>query len=129
VVLVDDSIVRGTTSRRLVGLLRDAGATEVHMRISSPPFLNPCYYGTDIDSRGDLIACKATVEEIARQIGADSLGYLNLDHVSLLARGECGGGYCTGCFSGKYPTELPRVARKSRFERKISESRETADTE
>jgi amidophosphoribosyltransferase len=129
VVLVDDSIVRGTTSRRLVGLLRDAGATEVHMRISSPPFLNPCYYGTDIDSRGDLIACKATVEEIARQIGVDSLGYLNLDHVSLVARGDCGGGYCTGCFSGKYPTELPRVARKSRFERKISESRETADTE
>jgi amidophosphoribosyltransferase len=119
VVLVDDSIVRGTTSRRLVGLIRDAGAKEVHMRVSSPPFLNSCYYGTDIDSRGDLIACRASVPEIAREIGADSLGYLSVNDVALLAHGESGGGYCTGCFSGKYPTELPTVAKKNRFEQKI----------
>jgi amidophosphoribosyltransferase len=122
VVLVDDSIVRGTTSRRLVGLLRDAGAREVHMRISSPPFLNPCYYGTDVDSRGDLIACRASVSEIAREIGADSLGYLSVNDIAMLAHGECGGGYCTACFSGKYPTEIPTVAKKNRFEQKIGDA-------
>ena len=76
VVLVDDSIVRGTTSRRIVSLLREAGAREVHLRVSAPPFLNPCYDGTDIDSRENLIACHHSVEEIAQIIGVDSLGYL-----------------------------------------------------
>jgi amidophosphoribosyltransferase len=106
VVLVDDSIVRGTTCRRIIKLLRDAGASEVHMRVSAPPFLNPCYYGTDIDSRDNLIACSHSTEEIAEIIGVDSLGYLGLDRLSMLAPGNCGG-YCTACFSGSYPTEVP----------------------
>lgn len=124
VVLIDDSIVRGTTSKRIVGLLRDAGATQVHFRVSAPPFLNPCYYGTDIDSRDHLIACHHTVDEIADIIGVDSLGYLDLPDVQLLAgNGSCGG-YCDACFSGKYPTEEPKRTAKSRFEYKKSERRE-----
>lgn len=117
VVLVDDSIVRGNTIGRVVRLLRDAGATEVHIRISSPPFLHPCYYGTDIDSSEHLIACHHTVEEIARMIGADSLGYLPLDALSGLARCD---GYCRACFAGDYPTEVPTDTRKDRFEQKLS---------
>jgi amidophosphoribosyltransferase len=123
VILIDDSIVRGTTSGRIVKLLRDAGATEVHMRVSAPPFLNPCYYGTDIDSQEALIACHHTVEEIAKIIGADSLGYLRVEHAELLASGGHGKGYCTACFSGNYPTEIPTRTEKNRFERKISETR------
>ncbi|MEE1002118.1 MAG: amidophosphoribosyltransferase [Acutalibacteraceae bacterium] len=121
VVLIDDSIVRGTTSARIVKLLRDAGAKEVHMRVSAPPFLNPCYYGTDIDSRKNLIACNHTIEEIEEIIGVDSLGYLNVDHLSLLigTKNKCG--YCDACFSNCYPTEVPKETKKSRFERKISE--------
>ena len=123
VVLIDDSIVRGTTSARIVRLLRDAGAKEVHMRVSAPPFLNPCYYGTDIDSREWLIACKHTIPEIEKIIGVDSLGYLSLTNVHLIARGEKGlGGYCSACFDGEYPTEIPAATNKNRFERKISES-------
>lgn len=119
VVLIDDSIVRGTTSARIVKLLREAGAKEVHMRISAPPFLNPCYYGTDIDSRDMLIAAKYPVEEICRRIGADSLGYLRIEDVVKLAEG--GGGFCTACFSGQYPTQVPENTKKYRFERKLSE--------
>jgi amidophosphoribosyltransferase len=105
VVLVDDSIVRGTTMKQLIGMLREAGATEVHVRVSAPPFLNPCFYGTDIDSRRELIAYHATVPEIAQIIGADSLGYLELNHVRYIARGNSPtAGYCTACFSGNYPT-------------------------
>ena len=122
VVLVDDSIVRGTTSARIVRLLRDAGAKEVHMRISAPPFLNPCYYGTDIDSRDNLIACKHTVKETAEIIGVDSLGYLSVESVRKIAKGTDAGGYCTACFSGDYPTETPKETNKNRFERKISDS-------
>ena len=85
VILIDDSIVRGTTSGQIVKLLREAGATEIHMRISAPPFLNPCYYGTDIDSRDHLIACQHSIEEIARIIGVDSLGYLPLEALPELA--------------------------------------------
>ena len=121
VILVDDSIVRGTTSARIVGLLRDAGAREVHMLSSAPPFLNPCYYGTDIDSRDNLIACHHTVEEIAKIIGVDSLGYLDLNHAKLLAGGD-GKGFCAACFDGEYPTEIPRQSNKNRFERPISEN-------
>ena len=124
VVLIDDSIVRGTTSARIVKLLREAGAKEVHMRISAPPFLNPCYYGTDIDSRDNLIACRHTVEEIAEIIGVDSLGYLSVDSVRKIAKGTNGGGYCTACFSGEYPTETPSETNKNRFERRISESKD-----
>lgn len=119
VVLIDDSIVRGTTSARIVKLIRDAGAREVHFRVSAPPFINPCFYGTDIDSRENLIAVNHSVDEIARIIGADTLGYLSLEHVTQLA--APGKGYCIGCFSGQYPTEVPTQVRKSRFEQKISE--------
>ena len=123
VVLIDDSIVRGTTSARIVKLLREAGAKEVHMRVSAPPFLNPCYYGTDIDSRDALIACKHSIPEIEKIIGVDSLGYLSVANVHLIAQGEKGcGGYCSACFDGNYPTEIPKAANKNRFERKISES-------
>lgn len=122
VVLVDDSIVRGTTSGRIVGLLREAGAREIHMRISSPPFLNPCYYGTDIDSRDNLIACHHTVDEIAEIIGADTLGYLPVDTLSEMIGGH---EYCSACFDGRYPTEIPKDTRKDRFESKLSDKNKT----
>ena len=121
VVLIDDSIVRGTTSARIVKLLREAGATEVHMRVSAPPFLNPCYYGTDIDSRESLIACRHTVEEIAEIIGVDSLGYLSPEHLSMLIGTKKGCGYCSACFDNNYPTEIPDDSGKNRFEHKINE--------
>ncbi len=119
VVLIDDSIVRGTTSGRIVKLLREAGAKEIHMRISAPPFLHPCYYGTDIDSEEHLIACHLSVEDIRKMIGADSLGYLPVEELSGLI-GNCD--YCDACFSGKYPTTVNQNAKKNRFEQKISES-------
>lgn len=125
VVLVDDSIVRGTTSRRIVKLLRDAGAKEVHMRISAPPFVDACYYGTDIDDRNKLIANSHSVQEIADLIGADTLGYLSLADVVKLAD-QTHSGFCTACFGGGYPTDIP-AGGKDRFERKISESEETAN--
>ena len=121
VVLVDDSIVRGTTCARIVKLLRQAGAKEVHLRSSAPAFLNPCYYGTDVDSKENLIACVHTVDEIAKIIGVDSLAYLNLEDVTKLgASGNCTG-YCTACFNGKYPTSTP-IEIKNKYENKISES-------
>ncbi|MBO4212108.1 MAG: amidophosphoribosyltransferase [Oscillospiraceae bacterium] len=120
VVLIDDSIVRGTTCRRTVEMLRRAGAKEIHMQISAPPFVAPCYYGTDIDNADSLIANHHSVEEIARIIGADSLGYLSLEHVQLLTGRD--DGFCTACFGGAYPTEIPKNTSKSRFEKKIHES-------
>lgn len=120
VVMIDDSIVRGTTSQRIVKLLRDAGAAEVHVRISSPPFISPCYFGTDIDSKENLIACRMSVEEICREIGADSLGFLSVENVRRLA-GNAGCGFCTGCFTGEYPIEVPENTPKDKFECKISE--------
>jgi amidophosphoribosyltransferase len=121
IVLVDDSIVRGTTCARIVKLLRNAGATEVHLRSSAPPFVNPCYYGTDIDSKEALIACNHTIEEIAKIVGVDSLGYLKIEDVTKLGEsGNCKG-YCTACFTGQYPTQVPeKIVNK--FEHKISES-------
>lgn len=118
IVLVDDSIVRGTTSGRIVRLLREAGALEIHMRISSPAFLNPCYYGTDIDSREHLIACKHTVGEIAKIIGADSLGYLPVKELGTMIGNEQ---YCSACFDGCYPTPIPSDVRKDKFEQKLSQ--------
>ena len=118
VVLIDDSIVRGTTSKRIVKLLREAGAKEIHMRISAPPFLYPCYYGTDIDSEENLIACHHSMDEIARIIGVDSLGYLPIEKLSKLIDSE---DYCSACFQGEYPTKIPADPRKDRFERKLSE--------
>lgn len=120
VVLVDDSIVRGNTMGRVVGLLRSAGAKEVHVRISSPPFLHPCYYGTDIDSEEHLIACEHTVSEITKIIGADSLGYLPVESLSSLT-GNCD--YCSACFNGNYPTKIPKDTRKDRFEQRLSDKK------
>lgn len=118
IVLVDDSIVRGTTSGRIVKLLREAGALKIHMRISSPPFLHPCYYGTDIDSCENLIACKSTVNEIAKAIGADTLGYLPVNELGTMVGSSQ---YCSACFDGRYPTSIPSDTRKDRFEQKLSE--------
>lgn len=117
VILIDDSIVRGTTSERIVKLLRDAGAKEVHMRVSTPPFINPCYYGIDIDSKDNLIACKYTTEEIAKKIGANSLGYLSLDGIKKIGYVNEKSGFCIACFDGIYPTEIPSKTDKNRFER------------
>ena len=120
VILVDDSIVRGTTCARVVKLLRDAGATEIHVRSSAPAFLNPCYYGTDIASRDVLIACNHTVEEIAKIFGADSVGFLPIEDVFKLgASGTCKG-YCAACFNGDYPTEEPTQPKTNKYEQKIS---------
>ena len=107
VIMCDDSIVRGTTIARLVKILRDAGAKEVHMRVSSPPFLWPCYYGTDVPSKDKLIACRYPVDEIARVAGVDSLGYLPIAALKDLTFGKVPGGYCDACFTGHYPTEIP----------------------
>lgn len=123
VVLVDDSIVRGTTGGRIVKLLRDAGATEIHMRISSPPFLHPCYYGTDVDSCDHLIACKYSAEEIAKMMNADTLGYLGLESVKLLTGKEHACEFCTACFTGNYPTEIPEEMPTSKYDRKLSEGK------
>ena len=120
VVMIDDSIVRGTTSARIVKLLREAGAAEIHMRVSAPPFLNPCYYGTDIDSCENLIACHHTVEEIAEIIGVESLGFLSVENAKKLASGAYSEEYCTACFDGGYPTDTPSHTEKNRFEGKIS---------
>lgn len=117
VVLIDDSIVRGTTSQRIVSLLREAGAKEIHMRISCPPFTNPCYFGTDIDSKENLIACRMTVDEICREIGADSLGYLSVEGVNSLTNADCR--FCDGCFTGNYPAPVPKELPKDKFEFKI----------
>lgn len=115
IILVDDSIVRGTTCARIVGLLREAGAKEVHLRLSAPPFKYPCYFGTDIDSSENLLAYRHTVEEMARIIGADSLGFLSVDDLDKLAdHSDCG--FCKGCFTGSYPVDPPVKCGKSRFE-------------
>lgn len=105
VVMVDDSIVRGTTCRQIISLLREAGAREVHMRVSAPPFIAPCYFGTDIPDREKLIACHHTVEEIRELAGADSLGFLSLEGLHRLAPdAQCG--FCEGCFTGRYPVAV-----------------------
>ena len=119
VVLIDDSIVRGTTSERIVRLLREAGAKEVHMRVSSPPFRYPCFFGTDVDSRENLIACRLqSPEEIAQEIGADTLAYLSVESAHRLA-GAGQGPFCDGCFTGVYPVDIPEDQGKSRFEQPI----------
>ena len=120
VVLIDDSIVRGTTCRRTIDLLWKAGAKEIHMRVSAPPFVSECYYGTDIDDKNKLIANHHTIAEIAEIIGVDSLGYLSLSDVVKLAD-HTESGFCTACFGGGYPTPIPQDSNKDRFECKISE--------
>ncbi len=114
VVMIDDSIVRGTTSDRIVKMLRDAGALEVHVRISSPPFMWPCYFGTDIPEREQLIAYNRSIEEIRKIIGADSLGYLELNRLDEMSQGLS---ICKGCFTGKYPMAPPTQDIRGEYER------------
>ncbi len=115
VVMVDDSIVRGTTSGHIVQMLKDAGATEVHVRISSPPFLYPCYFGTDVPSCEQLIAHEHTVEQICELIGANSLGYLDGKRLPELIGGDTG--YCDACFSGNYPVAPPEEDIRGEYAR------------
>ena len=115
VILVDDSIVRGTTSARIIRSLREAGAKEIHMRISAPPFIAPCYFGTDIDSKDNLIANKYSVDEICEKIGADSLVYLDVDRLTAIKQGT-DVTYCMGCFTDKYPVDVSGAGRKDKFD-------------
>ena len=114
-VVVDDSIVRGTTTRKTVDMLKEAGAAEVHLRISSPPITWPCFYGIDMADRDDLIAANMDVAQIAASVGADSLAYLSLDGLQQ-AMGRPAGEYCRACFTGEYPIPVPDAAGKERFE-------------
>lgn len=114
IIMIDDSIVRGTTSDRIVKMLREAGAKEVHMRVSSPPFLWPCYFGTDVPAREQLIAYNHSVEEICKIIGTDSLGYLRLERLDEIVNGL---GVCKGCFTGKYPMEPPTEDIRGDFDK------------
>jgi amidophosphoribosyltransferase len=120
VVMIDDSIVRGTTTDKIVSMVRRAGATEVHLLIASPPFLYPCYFGTDVDSRENLLACRMTIPQIREHIDADSLGYLAKESVTAIAA-DAGCGFCTGCFTGHYPIAPPADVKKDKFEHKIGE--------
>ena len=115
VVIVDDSIVRGTTSDRIISMLREAGASEVHMRISSPPFLWPCFFGTDVPAREQLIAYNRNVEQIREKIGADTLSYLKLERLSELVSNKIG--ICKGCFTGIYPENPPSEDIRGEFEK------------
>lgn len=115
VVIVDDSIVRGTTSDRIISMLREAGAKEVHMRISSPPFLWPCFFGTDVPAREQLIAYKRNVEQIREKIGADTLGYLKLERLDDIVSNKIS--ICRGCFTGNYPEDPPSEDIRGEFEK------------
>ena len=119
IVLVDDSIVRGTTSRQTIALLRQAGAREVHMRVAAPPFRHACFYGVDVDSPENLVANHHTPEEIAALIGADSVGYVQPEQLCRLT--DHMPGICTACFTGEYPTSTPSHTEKDRFEQKLSQ--------
>ena len=114
IIIIDDSIVRGTTSDRIVKMLREAGAKEVHMRVSSPPFLWPCYFGTDVPAKEQLIAHNRTVEQISELIGTDSLGYLRIERLTEIVNGL---EICTGCFTGRYPIEPPKEDIRGEFEK------------
>lgn len=117
IVLVDDSIVRGTTITRIIKSLKDAGAKEVHIRVASPAFVDVCYFGTDVDKKENLIAHGKTVEEIRQEIGADSLEYLSLDSLKEITKPCKVKGFCDGCFTGKYPIEVPKNIDKDKFEK------------
>jgi amidophosphoribosyltransferase len=114
VVVIDDSIVRGTTSRKIVKMLRDAGAREVHLRISSPPTRWPCFYGIDTPSRSELIASSHSIDEIAKYVTADSVGYLSVEalHAAVADGDRSGGGYCNACFTGEYPVAFEKPSQR-----------------
>jgi amidophosphoribosyltransferase len=114
VVIIDDSIVRGTTSRKLVQALRDAGVAEVHMRISSPPVTHPCFYGIDTDTQDQLIAATKSVEEIAKQLQVDSLAYLSWEGMLETTR-EDTNSFCSACFTGDYPVAIPEKMKRSKL--------------
>ncbi len=114
IIIVDDSIVRGTTSRKLVKALRDAGAVEVHMRVSSPPVTHPCFYGIDTDSQDQLIAAAMSVEEIAKQIEVESLAYLSWDGMLKMTQ-EDTNSFCSACFTGDYPIPVPELVKRSKL--------------
>ncbi len=117
IVLVDDSIVRGTTITRIIKSLKAAGAKEVHIRVASPAFVDVCYFGTDVDKRENLIAHGKTVEEIRQEIGADTLEYLSLDSLREITKDCKVDGFCDGCFTSKYPIEVPKDIDKDKFEK------------
>ncbi len=117
IILVDDSIVRGNTITRLIKTLRKAGAKEIHLRIASPKFIDICYFGTDVAKRNELIAVGKTTEEICKEIGADSLEYLSLENLHKIAKASNAKGFCEGCFTGKYPIEVPDEIQKDSFEK------------
>ena len=117
IILIDDSLVRGTTITRIIKVLRRAGAKEIHLRIASPAFLGVCYFGTDVTNKDGLIATKKTVEEIRQQIDADSLEYLSLENLRKIAEGSNMKGFCEGCFTSKYPIEVPDELQKDKFEK------------
>jgi amidophosphoribosyltransferase len=121
VVLVDDSIVRGTTSRKIVRMVRESGAKEVHMRISCPPTISPCYYGVDTPTREELIASSNTPEETCKYIGADSLGYVSLAGLKQ-AVSDTKGDYCTSCYTGVYPTDLVQLEVRNGITKKTGDT-------
>ncbi len=123
VVLVDDSIVRGTTIKRIIRLLREAGATEVHVRLASPKFLYPCFFGTDVPSSENLIACKFDDEGLIRELGVDTIGFLSIENAKRLTSSEPKE-FCTGCFSGEYPCEPPKSKWVNKFMNKISDQKD-----
>lgn len=117
IVLIDDSIVRGTTITRIIKTLKNAGAKEVHIRIAAPKFIDVCYFGTDVDKKENLIGNERSVEEIRQQIGADSLEYLSLENLREITKSSNINGFCEGCFTGSYPIEVPKMIDKDRFEK------------
>lgn len=118
IVLIDDSIVKGETSKHIVSMLKKAGAKEVHLRISSPPFKYPCYFGTDIDSTDNLIAAHKSINEMCAEIGADSLGFLSIDGLHKIAD-ECKIDFCDACFSGNYPIDASRQSHEDKYSKKL----------
>ena len=118
IVLIDDSIVKGETSKHIVSMLKKAGAKEVHLRISSPPFKHPCYFGTDIDSTDNLIAAHKSIDEMCAEIGADSLGFLSINGLHKIAD-ECKIDFCDACFSGDYPIEASRQSHEDKYSKKL----------
>ena len=126
-VVVDDSIVRGTTTRAMVKMLREAGATEVHLRVSSPPYRWPCFYGMDTGTRGELLAANLTVDEIREYLGVDTLAYLELDRL-VAATGAVGAGFCDACLTGEYPVAVPVNLHKGVLEQgdEVTETRVAA---